>query len=76
MAKNFDYKVTINFEMSGHNCPKYQTDKIIKENALEMLKHYFNKVKNPGCVKIERNYTRKKWSMDRLKKRKVSNGRH
>ena len=70
--KNFDYKVTINFEMSAHAQREYQTDKMIKESALQMLKQYLHEVKHSKFVKIERNYSRAKWSKDRLKKRKVA----
>ena len=44
--KNFDYKVTITFEMSGHNCMQYQSDKMIKDNALQLLKQHLEEVKN------------------------------
>jgi|TARA_Y100000114_G_scaffold117677_1_gene112065 hypothetical protein len=69
--KNFDYKVTITFEMSGHNCMQYQSDKMIKDNALQLLKQHLEEVKNPKCIKIERNYTHAKWLKDR-KKRKAA----
>lgn len=76
MAKNFDYKITINFVMSGHNQMEYQSDKMIKENALEHLKQYLEEVKKPKCVKIQRNYSHRKYLEDNFKRRKVSNGRH
>ena len=75
MAKNFDYKITINFEMSGHAQREYQTDEQIKANALQGLKQYLAEVKKSKFVKIERNYSREKWSIDRAKRRKASNGR-
>ena len=40
--KNFDYKVTVNFEMSGHAQLEYQTDKMIKASLLQMLKQYLD----------------------------------
>ena len=70
--KNFDFKVTVNFEMSGHAQPEYQTDKMIKARLLQMLKQYMDEVKRSKFVKIERNYTRAKWSKDRLKKRRAA----
>tara|TARA_R100000697_G_scaffold102392_2_gene115181 strand:- start:231 stop:458 length:228 start_codon:yes stop_codon:yes gene_type:complete len=75
MAKNFDYKITINFEMSGHAQREYQTDEQIKAIALQHLKQYLAEVKKSKFVKIERNYSREKWSIDRAKRRKASNGR-
>ena len=36
-----------------------------------MLKQHLDEVKRSKFVKIERNYTREKWSKDRLKKRKI-----
>ena len=70
--KNFDYKVTINFEMSAHAQREYQTDEMIKASALQMLKQYLDEVKHSKFVKIERNYSRAKWSRDRLKKRRAA----
>jgi hypothetical protein len=70
--KNFDFKVTVNFEMSGHAQPEYQTDKMIKARLLQMLKQHMDEVKRSKFVKIERNYTREKWSKDRLKKRRAA----
>jgi hypothetical protein len=70
--KNFDYKVTVNFEMSGHSQLEYQTDKMIKASLLQMLKQYLDDNKKSKFVKIERNYSRQKWSKDRLKKRKAA----
>ena len=54
MAKNFDYKITINFEMSGHAQREYQTDKQIKAIALQSLKQYLDEVKKSKFVKIRR----------------------
>ena len=70
--KNFDYKVTVNFEMSGHAQLEYKTDMMIKESLLQMLKQYLHDNKKSKFVKIERNYSRAKWSKDRLKKRKAA----
>ena len=70
--KNFDYKVTVNFEMSGHAQLEYQTDKMIKASLLQMLKQYLDDNKKSKFVKIERNYFRAKWSKERLKKRKAA----
>jgi hypothetical protein len=70
--KNFDYKVTVNFEMSGHAQLEYQTDKMIKASLLQMLKQYLDDNKKSKFVKIERNYSRQKWSKDRLKKSKAA----
>jgi hypothetical protein len=69
--KNFDYKVTVNFEMSAHAQREYQTDKMIKESLLQMLKQHLDEVKRSKFVKIERNYSRGKWLKDR-KKRKAA----
>ena len=52
MAKNFDYKITINFEMSGHAQQEYQTDEQIKATALQGLKQYLAEVKK-SVFKIE-----------------------
>ena len=70
--KNFDYKVTVNFEMSGHAQLEYQTDKMIKASLLQMLKQYLDDNKKSKFVKIERNYSRAKWSKERLKKGKAA----
>ena len=66
--KNYDYKITINFEISGHNQLEYQTDKMIKENALQLLKQHLKEVKKSKFVKFQRNYTYDKWRKDRLKR--------
>ena len=66
--KNYDYKITINFEVSGHNHQFYQTDKMIKESALQLLKQHMKDVKKSKFVKIQRNYTYDKWRKDRLKR--------
>ena len=63
--KNFDYKVTITFEMSGHNCLQYQSDKMIKDNALQLLKQHLEETKKPKCLKIERNYNIAKLRKDK-----------
>ena len=63
--KNFDYKVTITFEMSGHNCMQYQSDKMIKDNALQLLKQHLEETKKPKCLKIERNYNIAKLRRDK-----------
>ena len=65
-------KVTVNFEMSGHAQLEYQTDKMIKASLLQMLKQHLDEVKRSKFVKIERNYSREKWSKDRLKKRRAA----
>ena len=63
--KNFDYKATLNFEVSSHNQPEYQTDEMIKKSVLELLKQHLEETKTTKYLKIERNYTREKMVADR-----------
>ena len=44
--KNFDYKATLNFEVSSHNQPEYQTDEMIKKSVLQLLKQHLEETKS------------------------------
>ena len=56
MKKRYDWKATLNFEVSFVGGTKRQTDQEIKEDIISLLKKRLEETKKPKFLKIDRTW--------------------